>query len=345
MRSILLLCAVAACSGRRPEQHLLLVTIDGTRWQEVFRGPDEELLRTAVGAAPGAPLRHPLWRDERGERRQALLPFLWGTVAARGQIFGDVDAGGRLTVTNQHRNSYPGYHEMLSGFPSPFILGNVRLPNPDVTVLEWLNGRPAYAGRVAAFASWELFRLILNVERSGLPVDVGVGPGAPPVLERLRRDVAPPWGGAVYDAFTFEAARTYLERRRPLVLYVGFNDTDEWAHIGRYDRYLESIARADKWLRQLWEIVEATPEYRGHTSLLVTCDHGRGEGDSWRQHSSSVAGAEQGWAAVMGPGVPARGERQDAALTLGQVAATAGALLGEDYRAAVPAAAPPLPIR
>jgi hypothetical protein len=343
MRWLLLVCAVG-CAAPKPERHLLLVTIDGTRWQEVFRGADEELLRGALGIERTTPLRHPLWRDNAAERRQALMPFLWGTIAARGQIFGNIDAGARLVVTNGFRNSYPGYHELLSGFPSPFIIGNVKVANPDVTVLEWLNERPPFAGRVAAFASWELFRLILNVERSRLPLNAGGG-GGPVMLDRLRREVAPPWTGAVYDAFTIEAARLHLERRRPLVLYVSLNDTDEWAHEGRYDRYLESIARADKWLRQLWDFVEATPEYRGRTSLVVTCDHGRGDGGSWRQHNASVAGAEQAWAAVMGPEVPARGERPENTLTLGQIAATAGALLGEDYRAAVPAAAPPLPLR
>jgi hypothetical protein len=275
------------------------------------------------------------------------MPFLWNTLAARGQIFGNVDAGGRLVVSNPHRTSYPGYHELLSGFSSPFVLGNVKIANPDLTVLEWLHRKSAFAGRVAAFASWELFPYILNVERSGLPVDVGAGGGVPPLLDRLRRTVAPPWHGSVYDAFTFEAALDHLVRRQPRVLYVGFGDPDEWAHDGRYDRYLESIAHADGWLRQLWETVEATPGYRGATSLLVTTDHGRGaEGGAWRDHSAKVAGAEQGWVAVMGPEIRARGQRLDAtSFTLAQVASTAGALLGEDYRAAVPAAAAALPLR
>jgi len=49
------------------------------------------------------------------------------------------------------------------------------------------------------------------------------------------------------------------------------------------------------------------------------------------------------WLAATGPGVAALGERSDTAtLTQSQVAATVAALLGLDYRAAVPAAAPPI---
>ena len=45
----------------------------------------------------------------------------------------------------------------------------------------------------------------------------------------------------------------------------------------------------------------------------------------------------------MGPGTPALGVRESVTVTTGQVAATIAALLGEDFRAGVPAAAPPLP--
>jgi hypothetical protein len=45
----------------------------------------------------------------------------------------------------------------------------------------------------------------------------------------------------------------------------------------------------------------------------------------------------------MGPGVPAGGVRRDVRVTQSQVAATIAGLLGEDYNAAVPKAAKPLP--
>jgi len=45
----------------------------------------------------------------------------------------------------------------------------------------------------------------------------------------------------------------------------------------------------------------------------------------------------------MGPDTPALGVHEGATVTQSQLAATIAALLGEDFRAAVPAAAPPLP--
>jgi hypothetical protein len=47
---------------------------------------------------------------------------------------------------------------------------------------------------------------------------------------------------------------------------------------------------------------------------------------------------------VLGPDTPARGSRTDVPdATQGQIAATVAALLGENYVAAQPRAAPPLP--
>ena len=121
-------------------------------------------------------------------------------------------------------------------------------------------------------------------------------------------------------------------------------ETDEWAHARRYDCYLESAFNSDRFLRRLWEAAQSMPEYANNTSLVVTTDHGRGGtlGD-WTNHGQDVPGAEHLWIAVMGPDTPALGVRENVEVTQGQTAATVAALVGEDYKAAVPKAAPPLP--
>jgi len=83
------------------------------------------------------------------------------------------------------RFSYPGYNEILSGFPDPRIDSNDRKPNPNVTVLEWLNGRPGFSGKVAAFASWELLPWIVNTERSHIPANGDGPPITDPKTERF----------------------------------------------------------------------------------------------------------------------------------------------------------------
>ena len=248
-------CALfAACTGAHgaaADRRAVLVTIDGARWQEIFRGADARFL-TAPGSGANEDARVAFQRGSTEEARRALMPFLWDTIARQGQIFGNVDKASPVVVTNAYRKSYPGYHELLCGFASSTIVDNRKVPNPDASVLEWLNHKPGFAGRVAAYVSWDVFDSILNAGRSGFPVSLGRPPGPPSLFDRLRDEAVPPWHGSVYDAFVFHAARQYLELNQPRVLYVGLGDVDEWAHAGRYDRYLEALQRSDRWLRELW---------------------------------------------------------------------------------------------
>ena len=131
---------------------------------------------------------------------------------------------------------------------------------------------------------------------------------------------------------------------KPRVLFVGYGETDEWAHSGRYDLYLRSARQTDEFLGELWGSLQRDPAYRGTTTLIVTTDHGRGIGREWRDHGKSVNGAERIWMAVMGPDTPPLGVRQGIApVRQAQVAATIAALLGRTGTVQSPARQPSLP--
>ena len=110
-----------------PKTHnVVLIVSDGVRWQEVFTGADPTLMNAKNGGIwdKEQDLRREFWRANADERRKALFPFLWTTVAARGQIFGNQTKGSVARVTNGLAFSYPGYNEMLSGHPDPRINSN-----------------------------------------------------------------------------------------------------------------------------------------------------------------------------------------------------------------------------
>ena len=349
----LALAAVApllrAAPARRTE-NVVLVTTDGLRWQELFGGAEEPLLSKDAGVGDIPALRRDFWRGTPKERREALLPFFWSVVAREGQVFGNLPRGSSVRVTNGHNFSYPGYNELLSGRADARVDSNDKKPNPNVTVLEWLNGRPPYRGRVAAFCSWDVFPWIINRERSGVLVNAGFEP-VPGTGERiatlneLLAETTPAAGGVRHDSFTFMAALDHVRAAGPRVLYLSLGETDDWAHEGRYDLYLRSAERFDRYLRRLWETLQAMPQYQGKTSLVITTDHGRGAAadQAWTGHGAKVPGAENIWMAVLGPDTAPLGERaQTEPLTQSQVAATVAALLGEDFAAAVPGVAGPV---
>ena len=175
---------------------VVLVTLDGVRWQEVFRGADAGLLAATATRASPVTLAAYLRPGAQAARR-ALLPFLWDTLATRGQLFGNADRGSAVRVTNAARISYPGYHEMLTGFTRASITDNRPLPNPDVTVLEWLHRRPGFAGSVAAL------RLLGRV-----PLHPEPGPQRHPGVALARGRAAPAGGSAA------PGAAAALERQR-----------------------------------------------------------------------------------------------------------------------------------
>ncbi|MBC7563262.1 MAG: alkaline phosphatase family protein [Gemmatimonadaceae bacterium] len=342
-----------ARSSETRTQHVILVMTDGFRWQEVFGGAEDALLTRAAGnVADTMGLRRDFGRGSGAERRAALLPFIWGTMAVQGQLFGDSARGSVAQITNPLKFSYPGYSETFTGHVDPRIDSNEHPANTNVTVFEWLNRQPAFRGRVAAFATWDAFSRIINADRSGVPVADGwtrggvTGTGTPRevLLRELFATTVRYWPDNNWDALTHQAAMDHLAVRKPHVLFIGYGETDEWAHAGRYDLYLRSVHQVDAYLAQLWAQVQSDPQYRDRTTLIVTTDHGRGDGPKWRDHGKDVVGAENIWMAVLGPDTPALGARSNIPVVRqAQVAATIAALLGTDWQAAEPRAAPPIP--
>lgn len=334
-------------------RNVVLVVSDGLRWQEVFTGADPLLLNEKNGGIwdKEEALRREFWRDDPTERRKALFPFLWGTVAVRGQIFGNQTKGSVAHVTNGFAFSYPGYNEMLSGHPDARINSNEFGPNPNLTVFEWLNGLADLHGHVAVFATWGTFRDIFNVQRSHLPLQVGWAlpyRGATTPREELLNTL---YGSTtrmedddVYNAFLQIPLLDSLRAQQTRVLFVGYGETDNWGHAGRYDLLLHSAHLFDHFVEELWNAMQALPAYRDSTTFILTTDHGRGSGPvEWKDHGVEQKGSENVWIAVLGPDTAPLGERTHTApVVQAQIAATVAALLGKDYRRAVPQAAAPI---
>ena len=323
-------------------ENVVLVTLDGMRWQEVFGGADSSLFRQSKNYFTDRPaLQRQFGEGTPEQRRAALMPFLWGTVAQQGQLYGNRSAGSLVNVTNNEWFSYPGYNELLTGAADNVrIRSNDAVPNPNVSVLEVLNQQPAFRGKVAAFGSWEIFPAILNEKRSGLPVNAGMRPAAGPgltprelLLNELLVTAPSPFGEERLDAFTNYYALEYLKKRKPRVLYLAFGDTDDFAHGGEYGAYLHAARYTDDFLRQLWAYLQSDPQYRDKTTLFITTDHGRGAATTgqWKSHGAQVPGSDQIWLAAIGPDTPARSPAPAGQLYQNQLAATLAQLLGLPY--------------
>jgi hypothetical protein len=349
--TLLLIGAAPALAGKT--KNVVLIVSDGLRWQEMFSGADPTLLNEKAGGSwLGEPdLRKRYWREDADARRAALFPFLWGTVAKQGQMFGNQAKGSIARVTNGMAFSYPGYNEMSVGFPDPRIDSNEFGPNPNVTVFEWLNKFDEFHGRVAIYGTWNVYDNIFNKSRSGLVMRTGWTPPhkahetpRDALLRELYETTTRFDEEDVGNSFLQVALLDYVQAGHPRVLFVGYGETDNWAHQGRYDLVLDSAHRFDHFVHQLWDTMQAMPQYHGNTTFIITTDHGRGSGlTEWKEHGVDEKGSENVWIAVLGPDTAPLGERSHVApVTQAQIAATVAAFVGKDYHHDVPKAALPI---
>jgi hypothetical protein len=341
-------------------KNVLLITVDGLRWQEVFGGADETLMEKDAGGVKDLPaLKKRFLRETAGERRAVLMPFFSSTISGQGVVFGDPEQQSKAVVTNGLNFSYPGYSEILCGFADAKIDSNAKKNNQNTTVLEWFAKKPGFENSVAAFCSWDVFPFIINEQRSGIPVNAGWEPlgtdeslklsgteaeAALLALDENSREYPRYFPEVRYDYVTFRGAQEYLKAKKPRLLYVSLGETDDWAHAGRYDLYLDAAFRTDDYIRRLWEQLQSMPEYRDCTTLVITTDHGRGDNRvDWKSHGEKIENCEYIWMAVLGPDSSHQIIR-DSTVTQSQVAATVAACLGFDYHAEVPQAGLALPV-
>ena len=337
-------------AATRRTKNVFLITADGLRREEVFEGADPILISKEYGNTGNTnAVRKEFYSGDLAERRRKLFPFLWGTVATQGQLLGNAKLGSEVRVSNGRNFSYPGYNEFLTGIADPRITSNDKNLNRNTNILEWLQHRPGFQGRVAATVNWDVIPWILNCPRSKVPVWSGfeVPEGTPrlEVPEALTTMVDHSktlWSGVLLDTFVGYAATHTVRTMKPRAMYVAFGETDDWAHEGHYERYLRSAREFDRFIGELWTLVQSMPEYRGTTSFVITVDHGRGPAPiAWKNHGREIPDSAGMWMAILGPDTPALGERRNVPpVKQAQTAATVAALLGEDFRKGSPEAAP-----
>jgi hypothetical protein len=352
----LLLAGVARAADVGPDRYVVLVTLDGVRVQELFGGMDP-VIANATEAESGiydaAVTKERWWRESPEARREALMPFLWKTLAPAGMVLGNQAKGSKVTVRNDQWFSYPGYSEILTGQAQPDVKSNDFVRYPHKTVLEYVQatlGLPKAA--IAQIGSWDGFKYAAS-SREGAFLMNGRADALPPALSTpeidlyvdLRRQIQQLWEESSNDVLTYRIAREYLKKNRPRVLWLGLGQSDDWAHARRYDLVLDYLHLADSLIADLWQTLQSMEPYRGRTTLIITTDHGRGRTPAdWAEHDAGIQGCQDIWIAILGPGTPALGEARDFPdVTQSDVAATMLESLGLDWRAFNADAGPPVP--
>lgn len=349
--------------GNTQTPKLVIVTIDGLRWQEAFGGADEKLLNNKAFVTNVETLTTRFWHTDKQERKNRLMPFLTNVIGKKGVLIGDRNNDSGMSLTNQQHFSFPGYNEIFTGKVDANLTSNAKILNPNITFLEWLNKQAGFENEIAIFSGWDVFPFIFNRERSGLFINAGFEsmpqletPSQKPqelnvaaqieFMNSIQAEIPSPWETVRHDVFTYGFAKLYLQVKQPKVLVINLGETDDFAHDGKYDAYLDSAKQTDDYLRDLWATLQAMPAYKNNTNMIIITDHGRGsDAIDWRHHASKkavqnymttlsdfkdgIVGSEHIWFAAMGPNIRNHGLLKTTdELTQTQFAATALALLG-----------------
>jgi hypothetical protein len=343
MKSFLLITCFLGITHVHAQTHktenVILITLDGMRWQEIFSGAEKRLI-TKKFVDDTVQLTKKFWDENPERRRELLMPFVWSTIKKDGQLYGNRTLGNKGNVTNAQWFSYPGYNEILTGSADDaHITSNDQFDNPNANVLEFINKQKGFEGKVAAYTSWENFPWIINTHRNGLPVNAGWMPAKEPnerekLLDELSFQLPNITGGTRLDALTFHYAFEYVKKKKPRVLYISFDETDHFAHEGQYDHYLASAHYIDGFIQSLWAWLQSDPQYKNKTTLIITADHGRGNKniEDWRHHGKKMPECDQIWFAFLGPDTPALGEiKTEQQLYQNQIAKTLAKYLGLEY--------------
>jgi hypothetical protein len=343
MRRVIVACFLAIGSftsvhAQQKTENVIIITLDGYRWKEVFQGADHRILYSDKYVTDKS-VQSRFDGTTDAERREKLMPFFWNTIAKQGQLYGNRKRRNNVNVSNIHLISYPGYSEMLVGYADPKVSSNRLEENPNSTVLEYINGHNEFRDKVAVFGTWNAFPYIVRKHKSLLHVNSGFDLAEGTISEKEKwmnenRDSIENDHGSRYDQFTFDYAFEYLKRKHPRVMFIGFDETDSYAHRGTYDEYLKSAHHTDEMIGELWQWIQSQPDYKDKTTLLITTDHGRGNGkNGWKNHRIVLPGSGQIWFAVVGPDTPAFGEMKfKARYYQKQVAKTIAAFLGLPYK-------------
>ena len=282
-----------------PAVTVVIVTLDGVRWHEVFEGVDARLAAS-----------HGLSPDDVVSAAE-LTPNLHRIVAMGGAALGAPGHGAAISASGPNFVSLPGYAELLSGRRATRCRDNQCTGGGARTLLDEFSASSARgASQVALFTSWPDIARVASEKGS--------------VAEPLPRP-----GNFRPDAVTADLAIAHLKAHPPKFMFLGLGEPDEFGHQNDYAGYLNALRRADARIAEIDQELTRLAAHGTRTALFVTADHGRA--DSFVEHGAKFPESARVWliaagSAVRGSGfvaAPSQRRLADLAPTVRQIAGLA----------------------
>ena len=142
--------------------------------------------------------------------------------------------------------------------------------------------------------------------------------------------ISGPGTGYRADSLTLIAVKRILTQHKPNLVLVNFMEPDGFAHAGNWPNYIRGIARADRYVLQLYDFLQKSKTYRNNTALFITNDHGRhlnSVAPGWMEHGDACQGCRHISLLALGPDFR-KGRTVKDTCTLVDVPSTVARMLG-----------------
>ncbi len=281
------------------DSRVVFIVLDGVRTEEVFLGK----YKYNVKKYKRSRKKYRKYKRKLKKRvpkrqvksRKKLMPFVWKTLAKKpgSVIIGNrfVKKEPRCYIDNKQGISLPAYADMLSARRQSNVFTNRFRGEPRYpTVFDILLNQGVHPHEIALFTSWKHIKAVAS-QNKYRPFKVYTG--------YKKGDKKPPWGAAGYDKDLYKAVVQYLKiNPKVRYMFVAFNDSDEWAHKKKYKKYLKAIKAQDKFIKNIYKVLQSQKQFAAKTTLIITTDHGSGRGKNMPYDTTRLKQSKYIWAVI-----------------------------------------------
>jgi hypothetical protein len=281
--------AYKTLSVQDTHKNVILLTLDGVRWQEFFHGTDSEL--------------------DGGASEKIIFKNLMKRLSSSGLAIGDRENNSEMTTSNPSLISLPAYQSMMSGLTQNCFSNSCSRVPVETMPERLLERLKLKKEEVATFASWPAISLAVEHQTGRTTINTGIAPFQDPLTDQELLSINNAQlsygseGDTRFDKDTIQLALWYLKKHQPRFFYISLNDSDELAHDDEYSKYIEALHQYDEFIENLLKTLESLGEYGKSTTLIITTDHGRGNHGDWTSHKDSIPESKYIWLAAIGPSI------------------------------------------
>lgn len=254
--------------------HVIYITIDGVRWQDVFEN-------------------------------HTYLNHFWHHYANLGTFYGAPHSQSVMEVASIPV-SLPSYQSQLTGVVQP-CAGNDCGRVKARTFAEALIQKGFAKKDVAVFSNWTKIKYAAESKPNTIYTNIGNEFSYDPLTGKPDEEMTRinalqihdhPKDNDRFDKYTFAQAMHYWRKFQPRFMWMSLGDADTAAHAGNLALYRRSITQYDQFFDELFQTLKRM-KLAQRTLVIITTDHGRGNGLHWKDHGPRYPEAKRTWAFVM----------------------------------------------